>query len=202
MCPLKLVEASGGSRADQTHPRVLEQMSSLGRVQMVPASSEGKIQRCNSSQRFSALTAVTRQHFKVEQARHLSAQPSPLTARQLLIGWNRAGMGGATGIPPVGTQRRRSHADTATLCTPTIQLSGQRDRGKKPSMYSQASPYSPTIQTASCSAVLLSAGSSQRADVLRQAPLDLRDEIKHFGRRLTCGEERRLVPVASRRFGL
>lgn len=46
-----------------------------------------------------------------------------------------------------------------------VQLSGQWDRGKEPSMYSQTSPPLPSpsspIQTASCSAVPLAAGSSQ-----------------------------------------
>lgn len=39
----RLWKASGTSQADQTTSPVSDQMSSLGRVQMVPASSEGKV---------------------------------------------------------------------------------------------------------------------------------------------------------------
>lgn len=41
--PDRVWEASGTSQADQTTSPVPDQMSSLGRVQMVPASSEGKV---------------------------------------------------------------------------------------------------------------------------------------------------------------
>ncbi|KAK1876371.1 Type II secretion system protein C, partial [Dissostichus eleginoides] len=135
------------------------------------------IQRCNSSQRFSALTAVTRQHFKVEQegAGFQVSPPSVSAAlsshRTSAPDWLEPGRDGRRHRhpprrdPAEAVTCGHSHTLHAYNAAPgvwlTVQLSGQRDRGKKPSMYSQASPYSPTIQTASCSAVLLSAGSSQ-----------------------------------------
>ncbi|KAI3365833.1 hypothetical protein L3Q82_000824 [Scortum barcoo] len=90
---------------------------------------------------------------------------------------------------------------------------GQVAKHVQPSLPSPplALPSSP-IQTASCSAVPLAAGSSQlvnlcRADVPRQASLDLRDEMKQFGRRLTCGGKKAANRTArpgrpSGRFGL